>query len=88
MRSEINKKIIEIENMIEVDMRNVKNLLLEEKYRLEYEYHALNNRAENINNRIIEIENYLEGAYRDEIEALHEERYELYIQLEEMKGGR
>lgn len=81
MKNNINDRIIEIENIIEVDMRNLENALLEEKYELEYKYHGLNERDEAIHDRIIEIENYLEGEYRDEIDALYEEKYELYRKL-------
>lgn len=79
--NKINERIIEIENIIEVDMREKEIALLKEKYSLEYRYHGLNERDEAIHDRIIEIENYLEGEYRDEIDALYEEKYELYRKL-------
>lgn len=75
--TKMRNRIIELENMIEGEMREKEIALLNEKWALEYRYHGLNGRDEAIHERIIEIENYLDGAFREELDALYDEKYEL-----------
>ena len=77
----MHNRILKLENMIEVEMREKEINLLNEKYELEYRYHGLNEREDAIHNRILEIENYLDGAFRDELNALYDEKYELEYKL-------